>query len=197
MCVSFERGTGSEGVKLLTGLITRGSWFRPPPAPPILTWPYARRHGRWPAPLPMTFGNGATIGSMAAPKGHIRKHGDGYQVAVPVGRDPVTARYRYAYESSRNLDEAKERREEMVGRIADGREPTVRATAGELLDKWLAVAELELTAGVWYEGYIAHVIRPVLGDMRLRELERPVDILDGLYAGLRPGPRVCRRANGL
>jgi hypothetical protein len=33
----------------------------------------------------------------------------------------------------------------MVGRIADGREPTVKATVGELLDKWLAVAELELT----------------------------------------------------
>ena len=37
---------------------------------------------------------------MASPKGHIRKHGDSYQVAVPVGRDPVTKRYRYAYDSA-------------------------------------------------------------------------------------------------
>jgi integrase len=134
---------------------------------------------------------------MAAPKGHIRKHGDGYQVVVPVGRDPVTGRYRYAYESARNLDEAKERREEMVGRIADGREPTVKATVGELLDKWLAVAELELTTRVTYEGYIERVIRPVLGGIRLRELERRVDVLDGLYAELRRCRKLCGGRKGL
>lgn len=117
---------------------------------------------------------------MAAPQGHIRKRGDHYEVVVPVGRHPITGRYRYAYETARNLDEAKECREEMVRRIADGREPTVKATVGDLLDKWLAVAEIELTTRVTYEGYIERVIRPVLGGMRLRELEKRVDVLDGL-----------------
>jgi hypothetical protein len=71
---------------------------------------------------------------MAAPKVHIRKRGDRYQVAVPVGRDPVTPRYRYVYESARNLE---------------------------------------------------RVIREVLPGMRLRELEKRVDVLDGIYAELR------------
>jgi integrase len=134
---------------------------------------------------------------MATPKGHIRKHGERYEIAVPVGRDPVTGRYRYAYESARDLKSAKQLREEMVGRIADGREPTVKATVAELLDRWLAVADLEFTTRVTYEGYIERVIRPVLGGMRLREVERRVDVLDGLYAGLRQCRRLCGGRKGL
>ena len=128
---------------------------------------------------------------MTAPKGHIRRHGARYEIALPVGRDPVTGRYRYVYEYAQDERAAQRLRDELVRRIAQGREPATKATVGELLDRWLAVADLELTTRAGYEGYIERVIRPVLGGMRLRELEMRVDILDALYAGLRRCRRLC------
>ncbi len=128
---------------------------------------------------------------MPTPQGHIRKRGSSYEIAVPVGRDSVTGRYRYAYDKAATLEAAKRLRDEMLERIADGRDPATRATVGELLDRWLALAELEMTTRVTYEGYIERVIRPVLGDMKLRHLERHVEILDDMYAGLRKCRRLC------
>ena len=42
--------------------------------------------------------NGLRVVSMRTPKGHIRRRGNRYEIAVPVGRDPITKRYRYAYD---------------------------------------------------------------------------------------------------
>ncbi len=128
---------------------------------------------------------------MPTPQGHIRKRGSSYQIAVPVGRDPVTGRYRYAYDKAPTLHAAEKLRAEMLERIEDGRDPATRATVGELLDRWLELAEIELTTRATYEGYIERVIRPVLGEMKLRHLERHVEILDDLYAGLRRCRRLC------
>jgi hypothetical protein len=60
----------------------------------------------------------------------------------------VTGRYRYAHDKAPTLEAAKKLREEMLERIADGRDPATRATVGELLDRWLELAELELTTRV-------------------------------------------------
>jgi hypothetical protein len=94
------------------------------------------------------FAYGASIGVMPTPQGHIRKRGSSYEIVVPAGRDPVTGRYRYAYEKAASLEAAKKVRDEMLERIADGRDPATRATVGELLDRWLALAELECGDGL-------------------------------------------------
>lgn len=116
---------------------------------------------------------------------------------MPVGRDPVTQRYRYAYDHAGSHAEAERKRDAMIERIAEGREPLNKATVNELLDRWLTVAELELSTRVSYEGYIERVIRPVLGTMRLRELEIRVDVFDVLYAELRRCRRLCAGRKGL
>ena len=72
---------------------------------------------------------------MPTPQGHIRKRGSSYQIAVPVGRDPVTGRYRYVYEKAASLEAAKKLREEMLERVA--------------ADLVLGVTLLELGIGVW------------------------------------------------
>jgi integrase len=128
---------------------------------------------------------------MGTPKGYIRRRGGSYEISVPVGRDPVTQRYRYAYDHAGSQEEAERKRDAMIERIAEGREPLNKATVNELLDRWLSVAELELSTRVSYEGYVDRVIRPVLGKMRLRELEIRVDILDVLYAELRRCRKLC------
>jgi hypothetical protein len=43
---------------------------------------------------------------LRTPKGHIRQRGGSYEISVPVGRDPVTQRYRYAYDHADSLVEA-------------------------------------------------------------------------------------------
>jgi integrase len=115
---------------------------------------------------------------MATPKGYIRQRGGSFEISVPVGRDPVTQRYRYAYDHASSKEAAEHKRDAMIERIAEGREPLNKATVNELIDRWLSVAELELSTRVSYEGYIERIIRPVLGKMRLRELEIRVDIFD-------------------
>ena len=47
---------------------------------------------------------------MRTPRGHIRRHGNRYEIAVPVGRDPITKRYRYVYDSASTEAEAEHRR---------------------------------------------------------------------------------------
>ncbi len=134
---------------------------------------------------------------MRTPKGHIRRRGGTYEISVPVGRDPVTKRYRYAYDYAQDEETAERKRDELIARVTQGREPMNRATVSELLNRWLAVAELELSTRIGYEGYIDRVIRPVLGNMRLRDLETRVDILDVLYAELRRCRRLCGGRKGL
>ena len=115
---------------------------------------------------------------MRTPKGHIRRRGNRYEIAVPVGRDPITKRYRYAYDYADSEEQAERRRADLIDRITKGRTPQARATVSDLIDRWLSVAELELITTVNYQSYIERVIRPVLGGMQLREIQDRVEVLD-------------------
>ena len=112
---------------------------------------------------------------MRTPQGHIRQHGNRYEIAVPVGRDPITKRYRYVYDSASTEEEAERRRAALIDQITQGRAPQARATVGDLIDRWLSVAELELITTVNYQSYIERVIRPVLGGLQLREIQDRVE----------------------
>lgn len=105
---------------------------------------------------------------MRTPRGHIRRRGSRYEIAVPVGRDPITKRYRYAYDYADTEEQAERRRAALIQQITKGRAPQARATVSDLIDRWLSVAELELITTVNYESYIERVIRPVLGGLQLR-----------------------------
>jgi integrase len=134
---------------------------------------------------------------MRTPRGHIRRRGSRYEIAVPVGRDPITKRYRYAYDSAGTEEEAERRRAALIEQITKGRAPQARATVSDLIDRWLSVAELELITAVNYESYIERVIRPVLGGLQLREIQDRVEVLDELYAQLRRCRRLCGGQRGL
>jgi integrase len=134
---------------------------------------------------------------MRTPRGHIRRRGSRYEIAVPVGRDPITKRYRYSYDSASTEEEAERRRAALIEQITKGRVPQARATVSDLIDRWLSVAELELITAVNYESYIERVIRPVLGGLQLREIQDRVEVLDELYAQLRRCRRLCGGRRGL
>ena len=141
--------------------------------------------------------NGARVDRVRTPRGHIRRRGSRCEIAVPVGRDPITKRYRYTYDYANTQEQAERRRLALIEQIAKGRAPLTRGTVNDLIDRWLGVAELELTTSVNYLSYIDRVIRPVLGGLQLREIQDRVEVLDELYAQLRRCRRLCGGRRGL
>lgn len=125
------------------------------------------------------------------PRGHIRKRGNRYETAVCLGRDPITKRYRYVYEYASTYEEAERQRDKLLERVDEGREANTKATVGLLLDRWLAVADIAVSTRHVHEGFIERTIRPALGDMPLRKLEKRVDILDQFYAHLKRCSVLC------
>jgi integrase len=75
--------------------------------------------------------------------GHIRKRGNNYQVIVYAGRDPITKRELYLRETARSEDEAERIRDRLIDQVEAGNAADGRATVKQLLDRWLAGAELE------------------------------------------------------
>jgi len=134
---------------------------------------------------------------MRKPRGHIRPHGAGYEVAVPIGQDPITKRYRYLYEQAPTYEEAEAVRDRLIAAVTAGREPKTKAKFGELLDKMLEVADLDFTTRGMYQGYIERTIRPVFGEMEVSEIEQRPDLLDSLYASLRRCKKLCGGRRGL
>ena len=75
---------------------------------------------------------------------------------------------------------------------ADGdRFPNREATLGQALDRYLKVADLEVSTREAHDGYVRRTIRPVLGEVKIRKLG--ADSLDALYTALNKCSRLCRR----
>src|SRR5215469_5063200 len=87
--------------------------------------------------------NGLRVDPVRKPKGHIRKRPFGYEIAVPLGRDPITKRYLYRYDYAHSEEEAEATRERMLGDMAKGRQRRNEATFGQLLDAVAEVAHLD------------------------------------------------------
>jgi integrase len=134
-------------------------------------------------------------------RGHVRKRGESsYQAIVYAGIDPVTKRQRYLRETARTQREAERALTRLLGQVDEQRTPNTSATVGYLLDRWLELAQLELTTRDTYQAYIRRHVRPALGAMPLRKLT--VDVLDRFYLRLaRHGGRcprcMTRAAKGL
>jgi integrase len=125
-------------------------------------------------------------------RGHVRKRGDSsYQAIVYAGIDPVTKRQRYLRQTAHTQREAERALTRLLSQVDEQRTPNTNATVGYLLDRWLELAQLELTTRDTYQAYLRRHVRPVLGGMPLRKLT--VDVLDRFYLRLaRHGGRCPR-----
>lgn len=124
-------------------------------------------------------------------RGHVRKRGASYQAIVYAGIDPVTKRQRYLRETARTHKEAERALTRLLSQVDEQRTPNTSATVGYLLDRWLELAQLELTTRDTYQAYIRRHVRPALGGVPLRKLT--VDVLDRFYLQLaRHGGRCPR-----
>lgn len=124
--------------------------------------------------------------------GGVQRRKDGFRARVYAGLDPITKKPIQLYGPTRGseTDAAKD----IAGllRTAEaGRHPDRSATVDYLFERWLAVADLELSTRVTNEGYIARTLSPTIGSYALRKLQDRVDILDRLYGHLRRCSKLC------
>jgi len=118
----------------------------------------------------------------------IYKRGTRWRVIVYVGRDPVTGRKRQKSVTVATRAEARQAEARLITEAGTGQHRASGSkTVGELLERWLewrqSVKPISPTTLAGYRGYIDRAILPVLGKVRLRQLDAAT--LDSFYARLR------------
>jgi integrase len=124
--------------------------------------------------------------------GHIERLPSGsLRVRVYGGKDPVTGKERRYKRTVKTEAQAVAELARLLRDVEAERAPDDSATVGLLLDRYLDVADLEVSTREAHEGYIRRTIKPVLGEVRVRKLR--ADALDVLYAHLKKCSRLCGR----
>ena len=120
-------------------------------------------------------------GMATVASGHIERLPSGsFRVHVYAGTDPVTGKPRRLKRTVKTEARAVQELAKLLETVDAGRSPDDSATLGLALDRYLEVADLGVSTRLTHESYIRRIIRPVLGDVRLRKLGP--DSLDALYA---------------
>jgi len=110
-----------------------------------------------------------------AQSGHIERLPSGsLRVSVSGGRDPLTGRRVWHRKTVRTEVEAQIALGRLLEDALAGKRPDSRVTVGELLERYLEVADLDLSTRRTYEGYIGRTILPALGATELRKVRGPV-----------------------
>jgi integrase len=124
--------------------------------------------------------------------GHIERLPSGsLRVRVYGGKDPVTGKERRYKRTVRTEAQAAAELARLLRDVEAARAPDDSATVALLLDRYLDVADLEVSTREAHEGYVRRTIKPVLGGIRVRKLR--ADTLDALYAHLKKCSRLCGR----
>jgi integrase len=131
-------------------------------------------------------------GMATVASGHIERLPSGsLRVRVYGGKDPVTGKERRYKRTVKTEAQAAAELARLLRDVEAERAPDDSATVGLLLDRYLDVADLEVSTREAHEGYIRRTIKPVLGEVRVRKLR--ADALDVLYVHLKKCSRLCGR----
>ena len=132
------------------------------------------------------------FGMPSTVKGHVELLPSGnYRVRVYAGIDPVTGRERRLKRTVKTEAKAAQELANLLNAAEAGRTPDDSATMGLVLDRYLEVTDLAVSTRMTHESYVRRIIRPVLGDVKIRKIGP--DSLDALYAHLRRCSRLCAR----
>jgi integrase len=107
-------------------------------------------------------------------KGHIQRLPSGsFRVKVYAGIDPVTGKERLLRQTCPDEASAHVALGRLLAEADGGRFPDRHATVGQALDKYLEVADLEVSTKEAHKGCIRPTIGPVLGEVKIRQLSAP------------------------
>ena len=125
------------------------------------------------------------------PAGHIEQLPSGsWRVKVYAGTDPLTGREIRLRKTCKTERAAQIELGKLLEHAAAGRQPETNATVAELMDRYVEVADWDLSTRKANEFYIRRVIKPALGHLQVRKIRGP--LLDLLYAQLkRCGDLTC------
>ena len=99
------------------------------------------------------------------------------------GTDPLTGREIRLRRTCKTERAAQIELGKLLEQAASGRQPETDATVAQLMDRYLEVADWDLSTRKANEVYIRRVIKPALGHLQVRKIRGP--LLDLLYAHLR------------
>ena len=114
--------------------------------------------------------------SEAKMKNGIRKRGDSYTIAISLGKDPNSGKYKYHYETVTGTRElAKRRRAELINQLDNGTfiKPS-KLTVAEYLKRWLkdyTKPNLSPKAFERYENIVQAYLTPTFGNIILTQLK--------------------------
>ena len=116
--------------------------------------------------------------------GYIQQLPSGsFRVSVYAGTDSLTGRQIRLRMTCKTERAAQIELGKLLEQAAAGRQPETNATVAELMDRYVEVADWDLSTRKANEVYIRRVIKPALGHLQVRKLRGP--LLDLLYAQLR------------
>jgi hypothetical protein len=128
-------------------------------------------------------------------RGSIRPHGRGFQIKVYAGLDQLTHKRRYLIEQAPDERAAEVVRTRLLNRVDEQRHPTSTITVGQVLDRWLEVAELEESTKERYEQLVRDYLKPTFGTVAAHRLS--AEAVELFYARLRVCSQLCEgRRNG-
>ncbi len=102
---------------------------------------------------------------------------------VYAGTDPLTGREIRLRKTCKTVRAAQIELGKLLEQAAAGRQPETNATVAELMDRYVEIADWDLSTRKANEIYIRRVIKPALGQLQVRKIRGP--LLDLLYAQLR------------
>jgi hypothetical protein len=102
---------------------------------------------------------------------------------VYAGKDPLTGRPVRHRRTVKTEQEAQIALGHLLENAAVGKRPDTRVTVGDLLARYMEIADLDLSTRRSYHGYIRRVIQPALGSLEVRKVRGPM--LDTFFARLR------------
>jgi integrase len=126
-------------------------------------------------------------------RGHIEERGNRtkgrFRASVFAGTDPLTSKPRYLRKSADTYAQAQVELTKLLAQVDEQQQPRSNITVGQVVEKWLEVAELEATTRQRYDGLVRLYIEPTFGTMSAAKLD--AELLESFYARLRRCNTLC------
>jgi hypothetical protein len=112
-----------------------------------------------------------------------------YRSVAYASIDPLTRKKRYLKKTVDTSQQAEIELTRLLSQIDERRHPRSAVTAGEVVDRWLDVADLAVKTRRRYVQLIDAYIKPTFGDRPVAELD--VELLERFYARLQRCNKLC------